>query len=215
MKPCIRLLLLLCCLSQATAYGQQTVYTPGIYYNIRELRKNVPFATPELAIIPRSQAQIEKFGGNNYNIFIKGDSGSVRKIGKKYFAISDGNTLFLNCRKLGIGFGFTDVLAAGRYLAFKAYLPQHYVDDASGYSALFGYAQVMSYPDAQKYDYNTVQYPFLWTLEVNTGRLAVLTYGSMLKLLEPYATLKQAFLNEKEKGSEAMMLDYVRKLNAL
>ncbi|PSK89216.1 DUF6563 family protein [Taibaiella chishuiensis] len=214
MKTRIRLFLL-CCLYQVALYGQRAVYTEGVYSNIKELKGNVPFATPDLAIIHRSQEQIDKFGGNNYNIFIKGDSASVRKIGKKYFAVSDGKTLFLNCRKLGIGFGFTDVLASGRYLAFKAYLPQHYVDDVAGYGALFGFMPVMSYPDMRRYDYNTVQFPFLWTLDIHSGRAMVLTYGGMLKLLESHAELKEAFINEKEKGAEEMMLLYIRKLNAL
>lgn len=208
-------LLLLCCIGQVAVYGQQAVYARGVYCSIKELRENIPFARPELTIIRRSQDQIDKFGGNNYNIFIKGDSASVKKVGKKYYAVSSGDTLFLNCRKLGIGFGFTNVLAVGKYLAFKAYLPQHYVDDAAGYGALFGFMQVASYPDARKYDYNTVQYPFLWTIDINTGRAAVLTYGTMLKLLESHAALKQSFLNEKEKGSEEVMLLYMKKLNAL
>lgn len=214
MKKRIRLFLL-CCFCQVAVYGQRAIYTEGVYSNIKELKDNVPFATPDLAIIHRTQEQIERFGGNNYNIFIKGDSASVRKIGKKYFAVSDGKTLFLNCRKLGIGFGFTNVLATGRYLAFKAYLPQHYVDDVAGYGALFGLVPLMSYHDVRRYDYNTVQYPFLWTLDVRNGRAAVLTYGGMLKLLEPYAELKEAFINEKEKGAEEVMLRYIQKLNAL
>lgn len=208
-------LFLLCCIGQATVSGQQTVYNKGVYCSIKELRKNIPFATPELTIIRRSQEQIDKFGGNNYNIFIEGDSASVKKVGRKYYAVSSGDTLYLNCRKLGMGFGFTNVLAVGKYLAFKAYLPQRYVDDAAAYGALFGFMQAMSYPDANKYDYNTVQFPFLWTINIHTGQAAVLTYGGMLKLLEPYAALKQAFLEEKEKGSEEVMLLYVKKLNAL
>jgi hypothetical protein len=214
MKKRIRFFLL-CCICTAAVYGQQAVYVKGAYCNIKELRKNIPFANPDFTIIRRSQEQIDKFGGNNYNIFVKGDSASVKKVGKKFYAVSSGDTLFLNCRKLGIGFGFTNVLAVGKYLAFKAYLPQHYVDDAAGYGALFGFMQAMSYPDAQKYDYNTVQYPFLWTIDMATGRADVLTYGGMLKLLEPYTELKQSFLNEKEKGSEDLMLLYVKKVNAL
>ncbi len=199
-------LFLLCCISQATVYGQRAVYNKGVYCSVKELSDNVPFATPELTIIRRSQEQIDKFGGNSYNIFITGDSASVRKIGKKYYAVSSGDTLYLNCRKLGIGFGFTNVLAVGKYLAFKAYLPQRYVDDAAAYGALFGFMQTMSYPDANKYDYNTVQFPFLWTIDISTGHTAVLTYGAMLKLLEPHVMLMQAFREEKGErlgGSDA------------
>jgi len=197
----ILLLLILMVAGRDRLPAQERQYDAGGYSSLKELNAGTPSDHEIFTIFKRPSEEILIYGGNDYDIILRQDSGSYKKVWRRYYAIAQADTLFLNCKKLDVGLGFTPALVTGKYLAFKAYMPhsntgnfQESIDGAN--------------PDKSKR-----QFPFLWALNTETGRTYMLTYGGMLRVLEPFPELTKAFMADDKKDQDETLLEYIRIAN--
>lgn len=196
------LVIILCC--TASLFAQHKSLPAGGYQNLKELNAATPSGTGTFSIIRRTTDNMKDYGGNDYNIVLNNDLNTVKKVWRRYFAVVSSDTLYLNCKKLDIGVGFTPALVKGKYLAFRAYMPQGNTGaNQEGRDAVIvgGTARTKT------------QFPFLWALDTATGTKTMLTYGGMIKILEPFPELKNQFMQHEAKDTDAVILEFVSKIN--
>jgi|GEM_PF-1452325 len=196
-----------------SARAQNNTYPSGLYRDILQLKNKQPDSVQSLDLIRRSRDHVLAYGGNVYSLHYKDKPGTFRKLWRNCYAVSHNDTLYINCRKLGIGVGFANVLLQGRYLLFKAYIPNqsHQLSDqfAQGViSALEGTAP------APGQDHIIKQIIFHWAIDTHTGETTMLTYAGILKLLQPFESLTREFLTEEDKGTEEVIVSYLTQINA-
>jgi hypothetical protein len=203
-KKGLILLTILCC--TAGLFAQDKSFPSGGYKSLKELNAGTPSSTETFSIIRRTTNNMKDYGGNDYNIVLNNDLNTAKKVWRRYFAVVSSDTLYLNCKKLDIGVGFTPALVKGKYLAFRAYMPQGNTSaNQEGRDAV-----IVGGPAAK----NKSQFPFLWALNTATGDKTMLTYGGMMKILEPFPELKNQFMQHEEKDTDAVILEFVGKINS-
>ena len=139
-----------------TAMAQQN-YPQGLYMTFDEIKRHQPSATPDIKVVKRTKFDIIMYGGNDYKLEPT-DKTFKKIIKKKAWAYSDGDTLYLNCKKFIFQPWYAKVQDTGDYLMFDACMSkisQDYYKNMAE-SAVVGYlfgivgGSLMAASDAQK-----------------------------------------------------------------
>jgi hypothetical protein len=114
----IALLIVFC----VNTFGQ-TKYQKGIYLSFEEIIQNKPSANYNVEIEKRTEGEIKMNGGNDYQLNALDKSTNRSDLKKVVDAYSDGENLYLNCKKLKLQSWYCKVLSDKKYFVFSGALP--------------------------------------------------------------------------------------------
>ena len=106
----------------ANAFGQ-IKYQKGIYLSFEEIIQNKPSANYNVELEKRTEGEIKMNGGNDYQLNALDKSTNRSDLKKVVEAYSDGENLYLNCKKLKLQNWYAKVLSDKKYLVFSGALP--------------------------------------------------------------------------------------------
>jgi hypothetical protein len=181
------------------SFSQETTYPKGGYMNLKELLNKQPSIPFVFQIEKRTKGDIRMTGGNDYKVHSEVDSISKKKIKNEIYAISTGDTLFLNCYPLGYQTWYTQALSTGKYIAFKA-----------GYSTAEGREANMGGPFAGA---SAATERFLYLLDTTSGKVVIYDQEKFSEFLDEYPDLKSQFRNETYMGTSTL-IKYIKLINA-
>lgn len=141
MRNTIIVLLLL--VFSSNTFGQ-TKYQKGIYLSFEEILQNKPSANYNVALEKRTEGEIKMNGGNDYQLNALDKSTNRSQLKKEVEAYSDGENLYINCKKLKLYTWYSKVLSDKKYFVFSGALPENYKEygiELSQLSNMFGAAR--------------------------------------------------------------------------
>ena len=119
----------------------QTKYQKGIYLSFEEIIQNKPSANYNVELEKRTEGEIKMNGGNDYQLNALDKSTNRSQLKKEVEAYSDGENLYINCKKLKLYSWYSKVLSDKKYFVFSGALPENYKDygiELSELSNMFG-----------------------------------------------------------------------------
>lgn len=119
----------------------QTKYQKGIYLSFEEILQNKPSANYNVALEKRTEGEIKMNGGNDYQLNALDKSTNRGQLKKEVEAYSDGENLYINCKKLKLYTWYSKVLSDKKYFVFSGALPENYKEygiELSQLSNMFG-----------------------------------------------------------------------------
>lgn len=119
----------------------QTKYQKGIYLSFEEIIQNKPSANYNVALEKRTEGEIKMNGGNDYQLNALDKSTNRSQLKKEVEAYSDGENLYINCKKLKLYTWYSKVLSDKKYFVFSGALPENYKEygiELSQLSNMFG-----------------------------------------------------------------------------
>jgi hypothetical protein len=106
----------------------QTKYQKGIYLSFEEIIQNKPGANYNVELEKRTEGEIKMNGGNDYQLNALDKSTNRSQLKKEIEAYSDGENLYINCKKLKLYSWYSKVLSDKKYFVFSGALPENYKD---------------------------------------------------------------------------------------
>ena len=214
-------LLLILELTQNVVAQQQ--YPRGIYMTFEEIQNRQPSLPDSAKVKKRSGFDISMVGGNDYRI--KSSNKVInKKLKRKAWAYSDGDTLYINCRKYKALKWYTKVLSYGDYLLFDAGMSKLTKNENGGAvaagvmfgaigGAMAGAAMAqMRFPYAIEVRTNTmylITLDFIDKVMQNKGAAAYATFQNEKKVIEKLRAERQ-----KEIATETLINKYIPLINA-
>lgn len=200
-------LLMIIVLLSNSSNAQSTTYPAGGYRNLEEFKKKQPSIPFVFSIEKRSKSEIKMNGGNDYKVL--SDSISKKIIKKKLFAVSNGETLFINCGPKQAQYWYADALTEGKYIAFMGGIGpvahnNPYLAAGVAFGGIGG-----AFEGAHK-----ALLRYLYVIEINDGKLRLLNKEYFETLIEGYPDLKSQFQNEPVKENKEIYLKYLSLINA-
>ena len=206
MNPNLVLLMIIVLLSNCT-FAQSTTYPRGGYRNLEEFKNKQPSIPFIFTIEKRTKGDIMMNGGNDYKIL--SDSISKKTIKKELFAVSNGDTLFINCGPKQAQYWYANVITEGKYIAFMGGIgPVAHNNPNLAAGEAFG-AIGGAIAGANK-----ALLRYLYVIEINDGKLRLLNKKYIETLLEDYPNLKSLFQNEPDKDNKETYLRYLSLINS-
>jgi len=190
-------------LSLLSAFSQNP-FPRGTYMSCDELRRRQPTSYDTFEIQKRSDGDIAMVGGNDYKVSSETKSISNKIINKEIFAISIGDSLFINCFRLGLQPKYTLAKYDSDLFFFTAGIPSSKNSDVYAASYFLGPigGGIAGANAALK------RFPYIMSLQ--DCRAIILTRESFTYLLHPHTELYEKFRKEKDKDSDSTLIKYYR-----
>jgi len=184
----------------------QTSYPKGGYKSFEEFQNKQPSIPFVFEITRRTKGDIKMNGGVDYKV--TSDSISKSTIKRDIYAISSGDTLYMNCFTHKVQFWYAKVLVEGKYIAFEGGIP---MDKNSGVVA----AGVAFGPlGGGIAGAHTAMLRYLYIMEAAVGKIKQFDSKYLITLLESFPDLKNQYLNEPKQADEETLLKYLRLINS-
>lgn len=135
-----RILIAIILILSTNSYSQNK-YQKGIYLTFEEILQNKPSAKYNVELEKRTEGEIKMNGGNDYQLNALDKSTNRSQLKKDVEAYSDGENLYLNCKRLKLYSWYSKVRSDKKYFVFSAALPENYKDygiELSELSNMFG-----------------------------------------------------------------------------
>ena len=205
----IKFLLFVIILLVQNVSGQGTEFPKGAYMNFTELKNREPSIPFEFIITKRTESDIMRNGGSDYRVTSDSKSIKWKTIKKKIYAISTGDTLYINCYLQQAQAWYSNVISEGRFLVFFG--PLNNGDAAvkmwelATFGIIGGAASVGRI--ALMRTLYVLDLSLFWDIAkpLNAVRLR--------KILEAYPYLQQQYESERNKESYETMLKYLALIN--
>jgi hypothetical protein len=189
-------------------YSQNT-FPKGTYLNFAELKNKTPSQIDTFVIIKRTQFDIAMNGGNDYKVTSSSEKTNGKFIKRNIYAISTGDSLFLNCFILKLQPKYTFAKLDSNMLIFKAGIPLGGNNDIAMSGVMFG-AIGGAIGGAQ-----AALKRFLYVMDFVNGKVTLLCKETLTSLLTPYPDLNKKYLREENAENDTILLkyfkDYLRK----
>jgi hypothetical protein len=188
------------------SFAQVTSYPKGGYKTFEEFQKKQPSIPFVFQITRRTNGDIKFNGGVDYKV--TSDSIDKSTIKKDIYAISSGDTLYMNCFAHKVQFWYAKVVVEGKYIAFEGGIPMDKNSDVVAAGVAFGplgggiagaHAAMLRY---------------LFVMEATVGKIRQLDRKYLTSLLEPYPHLKNQYLNEQKVEDKETLLKYLKLINS-
>jgi hypothetical protein len=140
-------------------------------------------------------------GGNDYKIIRITANGKKRAIKEDVFAISNGDTLFLNCEMQRLQSWYAIANQKDSLLLFKAGICQDIFSELSTEASLYGVLGPIGTAHAA-----TIRY--LYVLNIQTGKVEILTEKYLKKILKSKVDILKNYEAEKDRTSDEILLKY-------
>jgi hypothetical protein len=185
----------------------QTSYPKGKYKDVVSLIKKEPIEE-KLVVKLRNEKDVKKEGGNDYDVFVYNKKNGEYKLLKKVLAVSDGENLYLNGKKVKCSSRYCKVIQEGkRFLVFVVAIQE---GDYSSVGVMFGIVGGLI-SSAISSNNDVKRYPFVFDFKVNKS--TPLTKEYMYKNLLKYPEILKQFEAEKDKNNVVTWLKYLGKIN--
>lgn len=185
----------------------QTAYPKGKYKDVVALIKKEAIKG-SYTVRARTEKEIKRNGGNDYEVVTYSNKYEIYKSLKKAFAVSDGENLYINGKKVKCTPYYCKVIQEGkRFLVFIVSVQE---GDYSSVGVMFGIVGGLI-SGAISANNDIKRYPFIFDFRYNKAQ--PLTKEFMYKhLLKHPEELKQ-FEAEKDKKNVSIWLKYLSKIN--
>ena len=199
-------LIIICCLFLFHTSYTQTNFPRGAYKNYFELITKQPSIPYAFKIKKRSIGGIKMNGGADYKVTCTDGSVMLFEIESQIYAISTGDTLYLNCFFQKVQDRYAKVISEGKYLAFNG--PLNNIDIAN-YRYQRGSSKKKSNENS---DINPKTIRKLYILSEYAIAIP-LNRVRLRKMLEPYPDLLKQYLSEPDMDDQETMLHYFLIIN--
>jgi len=195
------------CLILALSVGAQEATLTDCFLSNYEFRNGSPSVNIQLTVEKRTQTDIAMSGGNDYRVESANPDITKKYIKQELWAIRQGDTLYINCFRLNLGWWYARALTVGRYICLDAGLPsliQLRKDLGLNSNSLSNGGAIAGAANAKQ--------RILYIYDSQTEKVLLLDEKTMPKILEADAELLKAFQSESAKNRE-IFLNYIEQLN--
>jgi hypothetical protein len=190
------------------SFAQGTSYPKGGYRDFSELKNKNPSIPYTFNIEKRKISEIKLNGGADYRITSSDKTIFKKFIKKNIFAISTGDTLYINCYLQFAQKRYAKVISEGKYLIYYAPINNGKaarISSQRGSSGAIGGAIEGAEIAVMRNLYALDTSSFGIARPLNSARL--------LNILEQYPYLLQRYQSELNKNDEDIMLRYIIMVN--
>ena len=205
-KDIISILVLL--LSHISSTAQHSTIKEGVYRNIVEFHRNLPFYSLEEVDIDEDIGRIR----NKYYVLKNKSGKKIRRLEKKIWAVYKDSCFYINYSRIGIvGAGFIKVEEFGRYSLIKGMYAltvsqrDRLIKNSFDFGLIGG-----GITSINVYKENSDYYHFL---NLKTGVPSSITVEYVKFILKDDPILLKGYQSESEKESIETILKYIRQLN--
>lgn len=185
----------------------QTTYPKGKYKDVASLIKKETIKG-NFMVKMRNEKDIKKNGGNDYHVMVYDKKYDYYKPLRKAFALSDGENLYLNGKKVKCSQHYCKVIQEGR--RFLVFIVSIQEGDYSSMGVMFGIVGgLISGVISSNNDID--RYPFVFDFKLNNSK--PLTKEFMYKNLLKHPDVLKQFEAEKDKNNVNVWLKYLSKIN--
>lgn len=183
--------------------SQGTNYPKGAYKTSIEFKNKEPSILFEFNIEKKTNSEIVMYGGADYKVTSINDLVKKKTIKKEIFAISTGDTLYLNCYLQQAQKGYAKVISEGEYIVFIGPVNNGDVAAMSSQGSSSGAigGAIAGSEIAGMRD--------LYVLDALQSMARPLNRVLLRKILKPYPDLLQLYENEDDMNSHEVMLKYL------
>ncbi len=187
-------------------FGQLTGFPKGAYFSFDNLNKRIPSVQTNFRVTKRTKSDIYMQRGNDYIINQTNDSISSKDISKKYLAISNGDSLFINGKVVGLEQFYCLAIKQGKYIVFLGSFPKEItsplITQAHADSLKFG-DQFMGGAGANKRRFYYA---------INKDKIRTLNKDAIIEYTKEFPQIQSDFLKET-KFDGPTLLKYIDRLN--
>lgn len=178
----------------------QTSYPQGCYMSLDELISKSPSEHYDLSIEERSSSDIQFNGGNDFKLISEDNSISKRVLKREIWAISDGNTFYINGLLHDSQKWYSKVEDEGKYLIFKGAVPSSEAMAAGLLGGAIGGAMIS-------------EKRYIYVMDSKTGETSLVKKKNIHEVLSDYPDILSEYDTEEDKESPDILLKYVKVLN--
>jgi hypothetical protein len=187
--------------------AQKTRFPKGGYKSYEEFKSEKPSITFDFKVEKRTKGDIKMNGGNDYKIY--SDSIDTKTIKKEIYAVSTGDTLFINCLLQKAQPWYAKVLVEGKYLVFRGGIGPE--TRQGGNSAAYAFGAVGGAISGAKAA--MLRYLYIMRCE-DGGQIKLLNQAYLESIIKDYPDLFSLYQSEQQKQNEDILLQYVRLINS-
>jgi len=196
-------------ITSSSCFSQDTLRVGG-YSSVGEFKNNSPSIGNVFIIKKRTSSDIRWNGGNDYKVEYSDSNINRKNIKYKFWAINQGDILFINGWKLGLGIWYVKALTRGRFICLEGWIPvSKYLlkelRQAGLYNPVGGILTI-----GRPFQYNSLR--FLYVYDVELDKLRLLDEKNSLNILESHSVLRESFMTESNKNKETF-IKYIELLN--
>jgi len=188
----------------------QTKYQKGIYLSFEEITQNKPSANYNVELEKRTEGEIKMNGGNDYQLNAIDKSTNRSQLKKEVEAYSDGENLYINCKKLKLYSWYSKVLSDKKYFVFSGALPENYKDygiELSELSNMFG--AVGGALSGMKLA--LLRFPYI--LDKTNQKLTLVSSKNINEIFSNETIILEKFNKDSEKNKMETILKYLIEWN--
>ena len=189
------------------SWSQKTSYPGGGYKSYAELTNKQPSVPYVFTIKKRTKGAKFMVGGAEYRIYCNDGSLTPIVAEKELYAVSTGDTLYLNCFVQKAQTWYAKVITEGYYMGFWGPLNNGEIDNLR-YSGYDGSAR------SEESNTQNPKTRLLYVVDNASGIAKPLNRVMLKKMLAPYPELQQRYLNEPEMEDDETMLNYLIMINS-
>ncbi len=207
------LILPLVILLSSITFGQHQNYPEGVYLSLDEIKQKSPSIVTKLNIHRRSKGDIKMNGGNDYKILSPDKSIRKKTIKKEYLAYSNGDSLFINCRKYKIQAWYAKVISDGKYLVFSAGLsmiPEMQKEQLHN-QVQMGY--MLGAIGGALEGAHLAMLRFIYIINKESNEINTISIKYLKEILAEYPELLKQYNSEEQQAGQDVFLKYLQLLN--
>ncbi len=187
-------------------FGQSTNFPKGAYLSFDDLNKRVPSVKTNFHVTKRTKSDIYMQRGNDYIIHQNKDSISPKDISKRYLAISTGDSLFVNGKKVGLEQFYCFAIKQGKYIMILGSFPK----DITSPLLTQAHADSIKFGDQSMGGSGGNKRRFYYI--INKDKIRALDKDIMIEYTKEFPQIQSDFLKEA-KFDGPTLLKYIDMLN--
>jgi len=165
-----------------------------------ELVSKTPTENYDVKIQKREPSEIQFNGGNDYKLVSEDKSIKKRVLKKDIWAISDGHTLYINGLNYKCQQWYSKVDDEGKYLIFKAAVPNSEAATAGLLGGAIGGAMI-------------AERRYVYLIDAKTGEFSLVKKKNIHEVLSDFPEKLSEYDKEEDPKSVDVIFKYVKTLN--
>lgn len=201
------------CLTHSVVYGQ-AIFPAGTYWNAQQLKSRQPVTGDGIYIVRRTAKDLNAYGGNEYKAISDNDLLGKDTLEKSVYAVSTGDSLYLNTKVHQLPSGYSPALAQGRYIPFKTVFREKIRKKLSPGIGIKSYPVIYlsDFTDLKKkkMDSKKPAGSYILVLDAESGNIFLLDRNFILNIIREFPLIEYQYSMELEQNTEETFLKYIR-----